>query len=33
MKLTLRIVAGITLSILAYAIWRPTLPTQARRTQ
>lgn len=33
MRTALRVAIGITLSILAYAIWRPTLPTQARRTQ
>lgn len=32
MRTTLRVALGITLSILAYAIWRPTLPTHARRS-
>ncbi len=33
MRIALRVAIGITLSILAYAIWRPTLPTHARRAQ
>ena len=33
MRTALRIATGVTLSILAYAIWRPTLPTHARRAQ